>query len=250
MSNYSEISLLLERLKPIIDNQIVRHPAVKSAIKAKNGTIISVNTTNKTAVVIFPFDSTPIILPYNPKVESYLTTGEAKGKQVSVWYYQTIQNGVIMQNKDWNLAGGDISAILIQDIQTKLEFFSNNHSICIRFDNISPASIFGGTWVLIKDRMLLSAGGKYALGGIGGEETHTLTINEMPLHNHIMNNTLQYNHNTVWNLQNVGTRNDNFQGANYSTGNTGGNQPHNNMPPYLAVNIWVRDDDNTIGGLI
>ena len=25
-----------------------------------------------------------------------------------------------------------------------------------------------------------------------------------------------------------------------STGNAGGNQPHNNMPPYLAVYMWKR----------
>ena len=29
-------------------------------------------------------------------------------------------------------------------------------------------------------------------------------------------------------------------GSTYSNGSTGGGQAHNNMPPYLAVNVWKR----------
>ncbi len=75
---------------------------------------------------------------------------------------------------------------IINDIQSKLDFLSNNHIVCVRFDNISPASILGGTWVLIKDRFLIGASGKYTLGATGGSEAHTLTINELAPHGHLL----------------------------------------------------------------
>ena len=50
--------------------------------------------------------------------------------------------------------------------------------------NESPASKFGGTWTQITDKFILAAGDTYAAGGSGGEATHTLTVAEMPSHDH------------------------------------------------------------------
>lgn len=44
----------------------------------------------------------------------------------------------------------------------------------------SPSSLFGGTWAQITNAVLRGASGV----GYGGSDTHTLTINEMPNHNH------------------------------------------------------------------
>jgi microcystin-dependent protein len=57
-------------------------------------------------------------------------------------------------------------------------------SIYMSVVSTSPATLFGGTWVRLKDRFLMGAGDTYAAGGTGGSETHTLTTNEMPSHNH------------------------------------------------------------------
>lgn len=64
--------------------------------------------------------------------------------------------------------------------------------------NTSPQTLFGGTWVQIKDKFLLSAGDSYAAGGTGGAATknytpagtvgnHTLTTSEIPAHAHGLN---------------------------------------------------------------
>ena len=107
MANYNDAQTLLQQLKPIINQCIDNHPSVKSAIKAKKATVANidnpVNTTDKTVIVRFPFDTTPITLPYNPQMESYLTTGTAKGKTVSVWFYQSITNGIVMQDGAWSI---------------------------------------------------------------------------------------------------------------------------------------------------
>lgn len=50
----------------------------------------------------------------------------------------------------------------------------------------NPHDLFGfGTWEYIEQgRVLLSQGDKYSAGSTGGAETHTLTAQEMPKHNH------------------------------------------------------------------
>lgn len=50
----------------------------------------------------------------------------------------------------------------------------------------NPHDLFGfGTWEYIEQgRVLLSQGDKYSAGSTGGAETHTLTTQEMPKHNH------------------------------------------------------------------
>lgn len=103
MANYNDAQALLQQLKPIINQCIENHPLVKSAIKAKKATVDSVNTTAKTVTVRFPFDSTLTTLPYNPRMESYLTTGTVKGKAVSVWFYQSLSNGIVMQDGAWSI---------------------------------------------------------------------------------------------------------------------------------------------------
>lgn len=94
-------------------------------------------------------------------------------------------------------------------------------------------------------------------GTIGGESSHTLTINELPTVNGSVaqhgaelggflfyadgvcsiSYTNQNNYYTVADMSN--TRAGSHSGGMFSI-NFGGNQPHNNMPPYLSVHIWKR----------
>ena len=100
------------------------------------------------------------------------------------------------------------------------------------FNNVSPATFFGGTWEQIKDTFLLAVGDTYTIGQSGGEATHKLIINEMPSHNHGVSIISASN---VW-----GPNYSNGISHKESTKNVGGGQAHNNMPPYLAVYIWKR----------
>ena len=107
-------------------------------------------------------------------------------------------------------------------------------SIYMSVNGTNPSTLFGGTWELLKDRFLLGAGGTYGVGTTGGEAQHMLTINEMPSHRHNMLRSGGGNtHLGVVNGDGIGNH-----GAN--TSEEGGNQPHNNMPPYLAVYMWKR----------
>jgi microcystin-dependent protein len=89
----------------------------------------------------------------------------------------------------------------------------------------------------------LAAGDSYEVGSIGGEATHTLTVDEMPSHTHIAAN---YTGMVGWSGSSpsrsyLNNTNDGYVGSNNPTTKaTGGSAAHNNMPPYLAVYMWRR----------
>lgn len=116
-------------------------------------------------------------------------------------------------------------------------------SIYMSINNTDPANLFGGEWEQIKDTFLLAAGNTYTAGTTGGEAEHTLTIDEMPSHSHkVMFGEYDVTHNigaqgTYWN--NIGIESNTTLG-NVTAVAVGGDQPHNNMPPYLTVYMWKR----------
>lgn len=124
-------------------------------------------------------------------------------------------------------------------------------------DPTSPASIVGGTWEQIKDRFILAAGDTYAAGSTGGEAAHALTEAEGPSHSHIQVKYLRssFGEDSTWPFTEYGyvfpydisvnQTADSFSGKGSITNsgytrNSGNSQPHNNMPPYIAVYVWKR----------
>jgi len=143
------------------------------------------------------------------------------------------------------------------------------NSVYISFSATNPGLIFGGTWSAIgTGRMLIgvdpSDATMDAAGDVGGAKTHTLTADESPEHIHF-SGTLGTNTGGSHN-HNVNRRNSTGSGGGVAFGGgtlaadlelSGGshdhvvsgmtgavegtnNQPHNNMPPYLAVYMWRR----------
>ena len=113
-------------------------------------------------------------------------------------------------------------------------------SIYLSTGNTSPATLFGGTWTQIEDCFLLAAGQTYSAGSTGGEAAHTLTVNELPEHQHSLLNTDSggsYGDFTTYGVEESSNLGDT---GNVRTSNVGGGQAHNNMPPYLAVYVWQR----------
>ena len=132
-------------------------------------------------------------------------------------------------------------------------------SIYMSVNSVNPSTLFGGTWVQIKDTFLLSAGDSYTAGNTGGEATHTLVANELPN----ITGSIKFSANIVKN-DNDGSivesttgafsknSNNSVTSVNSSVTNPtlwyfnqvdmsfGNNQAHNNMPPYLVVYVWKR----------
>ena len=111
-------------------------------------------------------------------------------------------------------------------------------SVYVSVNSTSPATLFGGTWVQIKDKFLLSAGDTYKAGATGGEATHVLTVDEMPRHNHSIDNLNVSGSTTPY--MTVQAQEKKGYGGNVQTFFTGVGQAHNNMPPYIVFYIWQR----------
>lgn len=114
--------------------------------------------------------------------------------------------------------------------------------------SFNPNTSFGGTWSKIAEgHCLIQAGERYALASTGGESKHKLTVDEMPRHSHavVRNDGEKI---SSWptnvadgNLWYVPTDGNNTYGhTEYMADFQGDSNAHNNMPPYLAVNIWKR----------
>ena len=73
-----------------------------------------------------------------------------------------------------------------------------------------------------------------SLGKTGGEKTHTLTVSEMPKHSH----NFQFDQTEGSNVTAVKTGVNNAYAK--ATSETGGNQPHNNLQPYIVTNYIIK----------
>ena len=88
---------------------------------------------------------------------------------------------------------------MINQQNMKVKNGSTWHTICpfpigfiyLAATSTSPGTTFGGTWAALSSGYFLRPAGTFS--GTSGEASHTLTVNEMPSHNHSITN--------VWNYQ-------------------------------------------------
>ena len=135
-------------------------------------------------------------------------------------------------------------------------------SIYISTSSENPGNIYGGTWEEYgKGRTLVGVDSSDSdfstVEKLGGEKTHTLTIDEMPSHNHVERMFLdQSGYSSVkpagyayyiYSTQssNVITwANAQISNMNYwrigDTEDKGGSQAHNNLQPYITTYMWKR----------
>ena len=89
----------------------------------------------------------------------------------------------------------------------------------------------------LRGRFLLGADDRHIPNSIGGEENHTLLINEMPDHYHHYPVNSPGTDSGIWGPVNTLQQNGDVTSATLSTGNS---HPHNNMPPYYVVVPQIR----------
>ena len=104
-------------------------------------------------------------------------------------------------------------------------------SIYMSAVNVSPASFLGGTWQAIEQgRMLMAAGSSWQAGTTGGAAYHTLTVQEMPAHDHSATETSAGAHAHGASTGSAGAHSHsgstNNAGNHYHTGTTNGAGSH------------------------
>jgi microcystin-dependent protein len=99
----------------------------------------------------------------------------------------------------------------------------------------------------LQGRTPMHVGNGIVLGELGGETTHTLNISELPAHTHVPTGssagaTISTPSGNLWSAQQTkpfttAASNNSMKPACITT--TGGNQPHENMSPYLVLNFII-----------
>lgn len=98
----------------------------------------------------------------------------------------------------------------------------------------------------LQGRTPIHVGSGNALGQRGGEQAHTLNMNEMPNHTHLAYGTSAAG-STPEPAGNYLASTDNFYGPleaatplhGATVSSAGGSQPHNNMQPYLVLSFCI-----------
>lgn len=110
----------------------------------------------------------------------------------------------------------------------------------------NPSSLFGGTWVQIKDRFVLACGDTYkTVGATGGASSVTLSVSNMPSHTHSFSGSgttggMDKHSSGQWGVR-VSNSRDKGNGSDRYTPSTGGNVSVN-MSSYVRV-LSQRPDD-------
>lgn len=201
---------------------------------------------------IFNTDYEVAVLDAGNYLDTYMKSGNG---------YKYAVNGVV----DPNLKNGlQVNGSLYVNGTELLNLIYPVGSIYMSVNNVSPQVFLGGTWSPIKGRFLLGQGqndgntteywGSYPANSnnfpvkeMGGEARHTLSVEEMPNHNHPL--TASYTFDQTHSHGGGTYASSVAEGANPSGGtysasdriaSAGSGYSHNNMPPYYVCYMWER----------
>lgn len=173
---------------------------------------------------------------------------------------QTLTNKTIdaANNTITNLSGSDIASGTITSTQIANNTITSTNidaasvgalffpvgCIYTETTGINPNTTFGfGTWVAFGEGRVLIGNGTsdetYTAGDTGGASNTTLTVNQMPSHNH----TVAAQPNTTGGTTYAGVTNTatgSFITSSMEVSNTGGGASFSNMNPYIVVYFWER----------
>lgn len=216
----------------------------------------SVTPTLSNGSISFQKDYTD--LEYTKAFSVTVAVQDSFGEAASVTVYLSVGRYAFALLKNGVVLGEDSYAFDKQNVMRSfLDFFHPVGTFYITENkDFNPGQVWGGTWELVKDRMLIGAGNSYAAKATGGSTTHkhttgshTLTVDEMPSHDHgIKGNTTGYNGGVAYNVYFGGGNPGTWDGYGGIVTARGGGKAHShgdtgsasNLPPYYATYMWRR----------
>lgn len=111
--------------------------------------------------------------------------------------------------------------------------------------SFNPNTAWGGTWLEdTKGRVTVALDSEDTdfdtINETGGEKEHTLTIEEIPSHGHKLPQNGAYAIQTDGSSATGIAFGPKAGNSSLSSTGTGGDQPHNNIQPYIVVKRWHR----------
>lgn len=109
--------------------------------------------------------------------------------------------------------------------------------ILLLYGHADPNTMYpGSTWVRIENAFLWATTATGVIGQTGGEAEHTLTEDELPVHDH----GSVYSQHATFAEKKYAWYTTSGTSLGYGMVQAGGGAAHNNMPPYIQVSVWRR----------
>ena len=139
----------------------------------------------------------------------------------------------------------DINKVTADDMNQIKNAINNLFPVgfIIEVDNaeFDPNISWGGTWERLKGRFIVGVDEDDTdlneSGKTGGEKEVTLTVDQIPKHQHNVGSSPGNDGSSYYVVLNGKGYSNNLQTA---TSFIGGDKPHNNMPPYYTAYRWIK----------
>lgn len=194
--------------------------------------------------------SSSLIVTVMEKLQSLITNANNIYTEVNLANYVKKVKGKDLSTNDYtNTEKEEVAKVKDKlDKASLLDLTYPVGSIYMSINNTNPETLFGGTWVeFAKGKTLVGVDATQTefntVEKTGGAKTHKLTIEEMPIH------TPKWKGYSAGNLY-VGSGtpvtyalfgNDTWDGSKAGgIQPVGGDQPHNNLQPYITCYMWKR----------
>ena len=168
-------------------------------------------------------------------------------------------NGVTMDGNqttsDLGIASQASISTVAENVYTKEETISTVvnliypvGAIYMSVNDVDPSTFLPDTsWEQIKGQFLLASDDtiywgreRFPIGSTGGEVSHTLTTGEIPSHTHVTEVPIGDEIVVSTGSGGRAVKAGGSSAPGFISSSVGSGLAHNNMPPYLVVNIWKR----------
>ncbi len=153
-------------------------------------------------------------------------------------YGTIIQSAAVNIPNGWLLCNGDLlSRLIYANLFSAVGYTYGGSDLSFNIPDLRGRSVIGaGTGSALTTRNL---------GDLGGAETHTLSVNEIPAHSHEIKRRKNpdagaYDTNDAHQDESSAATTDREDLGNFSTYQTGGGTAHNNMQPYFVLNYLIK----------
>lgn len=184
-----------------------------------------------------------IVLVTAKSTDTFTITRAQKGTTAKAFDYgDLVANGIYKEDID-DIAT-DYNAAIASAISAAKQALMPVGTVVTLGVSTNPNTLYGfGTWARIQGRVVVGVSDSdsdFDLNDTGGEKTHTLTVTEMPSHNHNIVRPRQYAAETTSGNSIYGTNGGIVNEITGNTLNAGGGAAHNNMQPYISKYVWER----------